>query len=269
MPREVIALHDKPAIEAFLRRDPALHLYALGDLDDFFFPHTSFHALREDGALRALFLVYRGLPPPVLLALEEHDPEAAEALLPAVVATLPRPFYVHVSPALRAPMERLVALDDHGRHLKMILSDREKLAALPPSPIPIRPLTEADLPAILDLYRRAYEGNWFDPRMLGTGQFCGAFLDGALAAIAGVHVCSERYRVAALGNIATDPRRRGEGLGTAVTAALCRRLFERVDHVGLNVKADNEAALRCYARVGFTVRAAYDEAMTREQRSSR
>ncbi|GAA2711947.1 GNAT family N-acetyltransferase [Micromonospora olivasterospora] len=35
-------------------------------------------------------------------------------------------------------------------------------------------------------------------------------------------------------------------------SALCARLRARVDHVTLNVRADNTAAVRLYERLGFT-----------------
>jgi predicted GNAT family acetyltransferase len=60
--------------------------------------------------------------------------------------------------------------------------------------------------------------------MLETGQYLGAFEGGAIVAVAGVHVYSERYGGAALGNVTTHPRHRGRGLGAAVTAALCKSL---------------------------------------------
>ena len=36
---------------------------------------------------------------------------------------------------------------------------------------------------------------------------------------------------------------------------------ETVDHIGLNVKADNAPALACYRRLGFEVAAEYGEFM--------
>jgi ribosomal protein S18 acetylase RimI-like enzyme len=44
-----------------------------------------------------------------------------------------------------------------------------------------------------------------------------------------------------------------------VTAALCRLLQDDIDVIGLNVRADNAAAIACYRGVGFEIRHAYDE----------
>ena len=85
--------------------------------------------------------------------------------------------------------------------------------------------------------------------------------EGTLVCIAGVHVHSSIYRVAALGNIATDPALRGQGLAQRATAQLCRALLTTVDTIGLNVKADNTAAIACYRKLGFEVAAEYEEAM--------
>jgi ribosomal protein S18 acetylase RimI-like enzyme len=65
--------------------------------------------------------------------------------------------------------------------------------------------------------------------------------------------------VAALGNIVTHPACRGQGLARAATAGLCRSLRESVDHIGLNVAADNVAAIRCYERLGFATIGHYGE----------
>jgi len=81
--------------------------------------------------------------------------------------------------------------------------------------------------------------------------------------VAGVHVFSPRYRVAALGNIATHPAYRRRGFATMATAAVCTHLAPLCDCITLNVKADNAAALSCYSRLGFGVCASYEEHMAR------
>ena len=48
---KLVSLHDKDTIARLLRRVVCLNLYAIGDLDDFFWPHTIWYGL-EDGSLR-------------------------------------------------------------------------------------------------------------------------------------------------------------------------------------------------------------------------
>ncbi|MEZ4655288.1 MAG: N-acetyltransferase [Candidatus Eisenbacteria bacterium] len=80
-----------------------------------------------------------------------------------------------------------------------------------------------------------------------------------LVCVAGVHVFSPTYRVAALGNIATHPSFRRRGYGARVTAELCRHLATRVETIGLNVHADNAAAIACYRKLGFKEIARFEE----------
>lgn len=82
-----------------------------------------------------------------------------------------------------------------------------------------------------------------------------------LVSVAGVHVYSEEYKVAAVGNIVTHPDYRGNGLGKSVTARLCQSLLEKVDHVGLNVKSDNNTAISVYKGLGFEIVGDYWEYM--------
>jgi predicted GNAT family acetyltransferase len=79
--------------------------------------------------------------------------------------------------------------------------------------------------------------------------------------VAGIHIHSKRYKLAALGNIATHPDYRGQGLAKASCAKLCQELIRTVDHIGLNVKADNASAIGCYEKLGFKHIARYEECM--------
>lgn len=242
------SVHDRDELARLLGDDPALHAYQLGDLDDFFWPYTSWY---RDGD--AVALVYHGGGMPVLLSFDGR-PQASHALLAGLVPLLPRRFYAHLSPGAEQVLGADFDAEPGGPHLKMALTDPAVLAA-PLGAV----LTPADLPDLLALYEIAYPGNWFDARMLETGQYVGVRRDGELLAVAGVHVWSPKYRVAALGNVTTHPRVRGEGLARGAVAALCRRLLDTVDHVTLNVKADNAAARALYTGLGFTPTAHYGE----------
>jgi hypothetical protein len=63
----VVILHDKQEIGAYLRCDPALHVYAIGDLDDFFWTSTVWYGLKEGENLLAVALLYTGGDLPTLL----------------------------------------------------------------------------------------------------------------------------------------------------------------------------------------------------------
>src|SRR5438477_8034557 len=94
---DFVSLHSKDDVEAFCRRNPALHIYALGDLDDFFWPHTTWYALRQDGQVRQLVLLYTGLPLPTVLAFAEPPLGLMRDLLRDLLRVLPRRFYAHLT----------------------------------------------------------------------------------------------------------------------------------------------------------------------------
>jgi ribosomal protein S18 acetylase RimI-like enzyme len=252
-----ICLHDRDAIAAWLRREPLLHLYALGDLDDFFWPYTQWYALAEGDDLRQVILGYTGAPLLILHALTSDAPGEMRALLRSILYLLPRRIYTHLSAELVDVFADDYRVEPHGAYDKMALTDFARLDALDTSAVV--QLAPADLAEITALYDAAYPGNWFDPRMLETGYYYGVRQGGLLLSVAGVHVYSQRYRVAALGNITTRPAARGRGLATLTTAKLCQELSRSVDHIGLNVRADNTTAIACYTKLGFIKIGQYGE----------
>ncbi|MER7762225.1 GNAT family N-acetyltransferase [Streptomyces sp. NPDC097619] len=254
-------LHDRADLADRFGRDPALHVMELGDLDDLLWPYTTWYTLSEDGPVA---LVYAVGEIPTLLAFSRPDRSAElEALAAALLPVLPRRFFGHLTGEAGKVLESAYEVRPHGTLLRMEL-------ATAPAPVPAEdrphgpwhpaPLDRSDLPDLLDLFTRAYPGNWFDDRMLDTGQYVGARLDGRLVSVAGVHVYSPTYRVAALGNVTTDPALRGRGAGTACVTALCHRLVGTTDTIGLNVRADNPTALALYHRLGFTEVTPFTEA---------
>ncbi len=253
---KITPLFHKQEILSYLRQNPYLHLYSIGDLDDFFWPYTSWYALKSEAAIQAVVLMYSGVTPPVLLALaDELSP--LHALLTGLLPRLPPTFYAHLSPGLETNLEQRFSLDAHGPHYKMALTHPDRIITVDTTQVVL--LTPSDYVQAAQLYEISYPDNAFDPRMLETGQFVGLREGDQLISIAGIHVYSETYRVAALGNITTHPDYRGRGLARVVTACLCQKLLEAVDHIGLNVKADNTAAIRLYQTLGFQVVAPYGE----------
>ncbi|MEV0005218.1 GNAT family N-acetyltransferase [Micromonospora sp. NPDC050980] len=258
----VRAEHDRAVLAALLGRDPVLHAYQLGDLDDFFWPFTSWFRAGDE-----VVLLYHGVELPTLLAFAAPARVAAlSGLLARAAPVLPARMWAHLSPGLEETVARWYVVSESAPHDRMALTDPGRLAAVAPRG---EPLGAADLAQVRELYAVAYPGNWFDPRMLETGQYVGVWERGRLVAVAGVHVFSPRWRVAAVGNVTTHPQARGRGLAAGAVAALCGRLRASVDHVTLNVRADNAAAVRLYARLGFTRVAGFTEcALTRRVSSA-
>ncbi len=251
-----IILDDKNEIQSFLKDNIFLHIYSLGDLDDFFWPYTTWYGLKSDGRLKAVILLYAGSGLPTVLALADNI-EPMKALLNSTVHRLPPKFYTHLSPGLEEIFRREFQIESHGEHYKMALQNNSALQAIDCSKV--KRLLPEDLDDIIRCYSLAYPDNWFDPRMLETGMYFGLEKENCLRSIAGVHVYSRQYNVAALGNIATDPDYRGRGLAKLVTAKLVQSLSDHIDYIGLNVKSDNHHAIRLYEKLGFKVIGTYYE----------
>lgn len=254
---QVVSVHTKEEVERFCRRNPYLHLYALGDLDDFFWPLTTWYALAAGDQIRQLVLLYNGEPIPTVLALAEASGPLRE-LLHALLRVFPRRFYAHLTEGVADVLANDYEIKPHGLHHKMALTDRSTLDAFNSSEAVALSMAEAD--ELSHLYEASYPGNWFVPRMLETGFYYGVRRGGALVSVAGVHVYSPRYKAAALGNITTRPDARGQGFATVATARLCQELLRAgIEHIGLNVRADNTSAIGCYTKLGFRHVADYGE----------
>jgi mycothiol synthase len=141
-----------------------------------------------------------------------------------------------------------------------------------PAAVPTRPFTPADIDGFLAVNNRAFHWHpeqggmtradvearmaepWFDPdgfRILEV--------DGAVAAFCWtkIHPATPELGDPPLGEIyviAVDPDHHGTGLGKALTLAGLEWLAGRGMRTGmLYVEHDNEAAVRTYERIGFTV----------------
>lgn len=161
----VIRLHDKDRIEAFLRKNVYLHIYGIGDLDDFFWPDTTWYGWEEKGEIQAVVLLYTASDDPTILALSEQQGVMLE-LVRSIFHILPEQFYAHMSPGVAEVVERQCKTESHGKHYKMGLINKTSLREINCSKV-VR-LTESDLDDMLVLYKEGYPGNWFNARMLQT-----------------------------------------------------------------------------------------------------
>lgn len=249
-------LNNKRIIETSLRKNTNLNIYQIGDLDDFFWPYTTWYGDNETDP-QNIILVYAGVTPPTMIALTSDDIKGMSTLLKNVKQHLPEKFYCHLTPGLIELFSEKEVIEDLGTHYKMSLMQLNQNVEI--NDDRIKKLLPGDYETIKSFYSISYPDNWFDKRMLETGMYYGYFEDGDLTGIAGIHVYSPDYKVAALGNITTHPEHRGKGIATQVTYKLCTELLKKVDHISLNVEKGNESAMKCYEKIGFEVTAEYEE----------
>jgi GNAT superfamily N-acetyltransferase len=255
---KTVHLKDKNTIETFFRSNTFLHIYSLGDLDDFFWPDTTWHALTDEDAIQVIALIYTGGKLPCLHIHVGNDKIAyAEKLLHYLIPTLPESFHAHLNLGLENILTERYTLRPRGKHYKMALVNKSLPSNVDTSQA--TGLSKSHLSEILNLFEKAYPGNFFEPRMLETKQYFGIRHSDELIGIAGVHVYSRKYRVAALGNVTTHPNYRRKGYGTIATAKVCQSSLTETDHIGLNVKADNIGAIKCYENLGFEIIDSYGE----------
>jgi ribosomal protein S18 acetylase RimI-like enzyme len=256
---EVRISRDKKEIHDFLAADPALNLYLIGDLDDFFWPYTKWYALYDNGAMKSIALFYTGSEPASLLLFYKGDPHYHVSLLKAIRASLPEEFIVHLSEGLLNVFGRKRIIRNWGTHYRMVLAREPENISDPD----IRRLSMADKNEIEELYSISYPDNWFTGRMVETGKYFGYFADKKLVGISGIHVYSAAYSIAALGNITVHPAHRGKKIAYKLTSALCCDLRPEISTIGLNVMSENIPAIRAYENAGFEKMYLYDECLVR------
>lgn len=249
-PPGVRRLEEAADVLPFLREDPELHLYALADLDPLAWPEVAF--FERDGQV---LMGWYGADPPCYMALS-RDVVRMRELVRCMAPALPPRMYLHLTRGCHHPLQEWYDLERTGLMQKMLLQ-----GPLPAAGEPAEELEPRHHKELRALYEVAYPDGWFDPRTLATRRYVGLRREGGLVAVAGVHAWSPSLGVAALGNIATHPSWRGQGLARTCVAGLCALLRDRdgIARVGLNVRRDNEAAIRCYEGLGFRPVADYEE----------
>ena len=242
MPR----LTDKDEIRTILRRDPAWSLYALGDLAPPMFGKTQWFA-------PDLTLVLRDYGTAILFAM---GPASVREALECVTG----PVHLQVQRAALDEVARHAAVSSARLMWRMTWTG-DRLAT--PAPFTSR-LGARDVPALQALYADGQSSgespDFFFPSMVADGVFHGIYEGMSLVAAAGTHLLAREEGIAALGNVYTRRDRRGRGLGRLATSAVLGELAG-VETVGLNVRADNDAALHLYESLGFARHCQFYEAM--------
>ncbi|HOD65433.1 MAG TPA: GNAT family N-acetyltransferase [candidate division Zixibacteria bacterium] len=249
--------HDKLRLAEHFRRDPVRFAYHLGDLDDALFSRCQWAVSHHKSTrIDECILIYRAPSGPTVLAFGLS--ERLEQLLAEALDLLPPRFTAHFASSCRPVFARRYDEEPVGRGIRM------RLTALRSGPSgdehSIRRLGAADAADLQRFYREAYPDCRFDETMVATGKYFGWSVDGRLVGAAGVHVYCPDHGVAVIGNVATDPSERNQGIASRLTARLAQELADEQLLVCLNVMVDNLPARRCYEKLGFETAFEYEEA---------
>lgn len=228
-----------------LSADRTWAVYALADLDDALFGQCEWW-----GCGAGLALVFNGI------AIRPIFVMGADAEVGALLSALPvSSGYLNLLPAHAAVASGLFTFrETHQMH-------RMRLGRFQPRHGDTEIVGPADAADVEALYATGDGGGVaFGRAQLETGLFRGVREQGALVAVAGVHVASTSEGVAAVGNVFVRPDRRARGLAqVALSATVDAVLARGIATVALNVGQSNVAAVRAYERLGFERALAYLE----------
>lgn len=250
---------DIESLEQVLRCYPVENAFELGYLDPAYAEECQWFARTDDEGIRTLALLYTGLSRPALFFV--GHPDGVAPLLRNFQDQLPKHAFVRTPRGLLDAVKTSYEPIGELRHMERMGLNRSTFLARDNGEEyeEVEVLTHRDTGAIMETYS-AWPDHFFDPYQLSTGLYFGIRGENDdVASIAGIHNLSERYDVAAIGNLVTHPNYRERGYAHRCTVVLLRHLFERVGLVALDVQSGNVAAIRTYQRFGFQQHAEFFE----------
>ena len=234
-------LTDPAILEPILNQDWPWSGFAIGDLEPEWMPHCEWWL-----AAGTCLLLFDGLRP--RLVSHYGDTSGLAQILPYIKDER---IWANIQPESEAIFRQFYRPDKVVRMRRMYL-DRPVAS----TGEAVR-LTSSDRFEIEELLTH---GEWvlFLPDALASGHYYGVRENSRLIAIAGTHLASPRYNVAAVGSVFTRPDRRGRGLARIC----CSHVLASVNRAGisrvvLNVEEAKVAARGIYERLGFQTACTY------------
>ena len=236
---------------ALALRKPLANCFLIADLTQLRNECTTAVLIRDSGPVAAASF-YRDLPFRTI-ALMAEEVDGARAVIGKLVEAHPELAEGHVydfyPKRVAGLLRNCFPVTGVMIEYQMVLGGAIPDVTIDPR-YDIRRLTPADLPAVSRLFALVPAMAW-TPRAFEFGPFFGAFHDGELVSIGGVHFAIPE--IAEIGNIATHPEHRGQNLAHACTRLVAETLRNYSRIIFLCARADNLKAIKLYARMGFAV----------------
>jgi len=240
--------------------------YGLGQLEPPLFAQSQWWLAEGDGG-PALLMHSRGGLGRALLTLGD------DIGLYVLLSLHPGPPYSFATIELdHLPVMRHFFSFSHTHPMQRMIVDRRAFTPAPPpsdenAAFALRRLSADDTPDVNRLNAGEGAGINYRSSQIRDGVYFGVYADDLLVAMAGTHAVSESESLAVLGNVFTHPKYRNNHLALRTTGAVTSALLETCDEAVLTVDPRNEAAVRAYTRLGYTVHCRLIEAAVTRRES--
>jgi len=240
-PRLMQRLTDPAVLEPVLNQDWPWAGFALGDLEPEWMPQCEWWHC--DGAV---VLLFDGLSPRLMCHYGD-----ATGLAPILASMNDERIWANIRPESEAIFREFYRPDKAVRMRRMSL---DRPVASTGDAVRLFPTDRFEIEDLLK------QGEWvlFVPQALAAGHYYGIRENGRLVAVAGTHLASSRYNIAALGTVFTHPDHRGRGLARICASHVLASIGRAgISRVVLNVEDEKVAARRIYERLGFQTACIY------------
>lgn len=249
----------------FLFKDPYQHLYEIGNLHEKFFGRSEWFCAGENSEIKAMAMVHKAEDEKnnMVFLLENKNMEHAAGLLQGIKDILPAVFYAHVTKETAELLKPKYEISTPVIYNKMRINGDMFVGSSIKYPEYTYRVNANDFETVNEFLRAINPSAFFMHSMLKTGKYFIIRKNSDIIAMAGVHFYSKETGIAAIGNVATAPEFRGKGYAGSVTASLVQDLWKEVKYIGLNVRADNTAAIKVYEKMGFVFHSSHEEILAK------
>ncbi|WP_411681980.1 GNAT family N-acetyltransferase [Clostridium thailandense] len=246
---ELRILHDSSTVYEFLKNKNRYdYIYQFSDLSSNQWENVICYGLFDEGELKEISMLNINYDIPVLLAASFGNTEYSIELIKKLKQFLPPRFYTHID---RVTLEGVFSEDNISEleeYMNMGLCNYELLNKIQSHEA--ERLSYDNINSIKGLISVSYPEAWLNDLVKLNENF-GIYVDEKLISFSSIHAYSEQYQVAAIAHVTTHPEYRKKGYAEKVVATLAKSLKEKIKFIGLNVKVDNIAAIKCYKKLGF------------------